>query len=46
MYATLLDTFALIGQQSGGGVYRAGQIAAVVFVVVLVGAILWKFLKK
>ena len=36
----------LIAQQGEGGAYQAGRIVGIIFLVVLVGAILWKVLKK
>ena len=44
---TVVRAFApLLAQQGGGGAYQAGQIVGIIFLVVLVGAILWKVLKK
>ena len=40
-----LVKLAFLAQQDGGA-YGAGQIAGGIFIVVLAGAILWKFLKK
>ncbi len=45
MNSSMLADFALLAQQ-GGGAYGAGQIAGVIFLVVLAGAILWKLVKK
>lgn len=36
----------LFAQAKEGGAYFAGQVVGVIFLVVLVGAILWKFLGK
>jgi hypothetical protein len=39
--------YALIAQQEGGGTaFGLGQIAGLIFLVVLVGAVLWKVLGK
>jgi len=49
MNSTTFADFALLAQQGGGGAYGAygaGQIAGVIFLIVLAGAILWKFVKK
>ncbi|MDG2469195.1 MAG: hypothetical protein P8M80_07960 [Pirellulaceae bacterium] len=45
MNSTTFADVALLAQQ-GGGDYGAGQIAGVIFLIVLGGAILWKFVKK
>ena len=42
----VVKPFAPLLAQQGGGAYQAGQIVGIIFLVVLVGAILWRFLKK
>ncbi len=46
MQSTILAASSLLAQQQGGAAYGVGQIAGVIFLLVLGGAILWKFLKK
>jgi hypothetical protein len=41
-----LDQFPLVLAQQGGGAYAVGQVVGVIFIVLLVGAILWKMLKR
>src|SRR5262245_12069308 len=43
---SVIKPFAPLLAQQGGGAYQAGQIVGIIFLVVLVGAILWKYLKK
>ena len=45
MDSTTISDLMLLAQQ-GGGAYGAGQIAGVIFIIVLVGAILWRVVKK
>lgn len=42
----VVEPLAPLFAQQGGGAYKAGQIVGTIFLVVFVGAILWKFLKK
>ena len=44
--AECLHRFPLVFAQRGSGAYGAGQIAGVIFLIVLAGAILWKVLKR
>ena len=46
MDSTTLAGFGLLAQRGGGGAYGAGQVAGVILIAGLAGAILWKFLKK
>jgi len=48
----MLSVSVFLGQvpfvlaQQGGGAYGAGQIVGVVFVALLIGAVVWKILKR
>jgi hypothetical protein len=44
--SAFLDQLPFLLAQQGSGAYRAGQIVGVILVVLIVGAILWKILKR
>ena len=45
MNAITLTELTVLGQEAGGA-YNAGRIVGIVFLIVLVGAIVWKLVKK
>ena len=46
MDLTSLTNITMLAQDGGGSAYGAGQVAGMIFMVVLVGAIVMKLFKK